>query len=689
MCIRYIVVLILCIGYISVNAQQNKLDSLLAVCENAEGEEKLGTYYHIAETYYSLRDPQSYMKYAKSAFSLSKELNIPEEICYAMNYLANGYAMTGKFDTAIYFSEKALQLATDINDSALMGLLLANTGVKYMRQGKNEEAKPYFDRSYNIAKTISDSNRMLANLIYLGVYYNEKGDFVPATELALKALPIAESRGDKVKQAQILTNLGILYGKQEDYDKSRKYLYLAMEIITELNDIRGLTYVYSNLAIIYSQTDELDSALYYNLEALKNYKNSKDIRGSASVLINIGHIYARQEQYVKALDCYTEGMELCDSAGLIRQKVTYLINMGAVFRNLRQFSQSDKSYQQALSIAKEMGYKTSIKTSYQGLAELNRTRGDMRKAYEYLELYIEIKDSLMNESNQRAIAEMQTRFDTEKVEKENEILTREAEIQSLELKRQQTRFWIFGGSIGLILMLAVLAFILYRLRQRNIRTQLEKQSLENEQRMLRSQMNPHFIFNSMNSIQSYISGNDNNTAMSYLSKFARLMRGILEHSRQSMISLQDELETLSLYIELEQLRFKDKYNYVLEIDPQIDREMIFVPPMLIQPFVENAIKHGLVNKNGKGLLKIALSKENKLIRCVVEDNGIGRIKADAGKSQGDKPHRSLGMQVTRERMEALKAELDVDCDFIITDLKDENGEPLGTRVDILIPYEAE
>jgi LytS/YehU family sensor histidine kinase len=207
--------------------------------------------------------------------------------------------------------------------------------------------------------------------------------------------------------------------------------------------------------------------------------------------------------------------------------------------------------------------------------------------------------------------------------------------------------------------------------------------------MLRSQMNPHFIFNSMNSIQSYISGNDNNTAMSYLSKFARLMRGILENSRQSMIPLEDEVETLDLYVELERLRFKNKFEFQMELESGLDQEGMYVPPMLIQPFVENAIKHGLVNKGGDGLLKLSFTKEDKVIRCIVEDNGIGREKSSAAKMQNGKTHRSLGMQVTRERMDAIKKEMNIDCNFKITDLKDEDGKACGTIVEILIPFEEE
>ncbi len=136
-------------------------------------------------------------------------------------------------------------------------------------------------------------------------------------------------------------------------------------------------------------------------------------------------------------------------------------------------------------------------------------------------------------------------------------------------------------------------------------------------------MNPHFIFNSMNSIQSYISGNDSFTAMTYLSKFAQLMRFILENSRKSMVSLEDEISTLTLYMELEKIRFKDKFEFDLKVDPKIIKDSVFVPPMLIQPFVENAIKHGFKNIESKGLLTVDFQLEIGSMKCTITDDGIG------------------------------------------------------------------
>jgi len=220
-----------------------------------------------------------------------------------------------------------------------------------------------------------------------------------------------------------------------------------------------------------------------------------------------------------------------------------------------------------------------------------------------------------------------------------------------------------------------------------LRTELERKNLETEQRMLRSQMNPHFIFNSMNSIQSFISGNDSFTAMTYLSKFAQLMRNILEISRKPLVALSEEISTLELYIELERIRFNKNFNFEIVIDPEIPAEAVYIPPMLLQPFAENAIKHGLRDKVSKGLLEIEFTKNGNLISCMVRDNGIGRKKAMAKKNEKGKTYTSLGMEVTQERLSSLSHGKNVSCNFEISDLKNENGDAAGTQVIINIPYE--
>ncbi len=258
-----------------------------------------------------------------------------------------------------------------------------------------------------------------------------------------------------------------------------------------------------------------------------------------------------------------------------------------------------------------------------------------------------------------------------------------------------TPWWLtWWFRIGFILLVAGLTWLFYRFRINQIRkkeklkSQYEKKLANVEMTALLAQMNPHFLFNSLNSIDSYIIRNESKKASEYLNNFARLMRLILQNSRSNYISLKDELETLELYMQMERLRFKDKFEYEILVDKQVDTSAIVIPPMLIQPYVENAIWHGLMHKHDgvAGKVEVIVGKQNDSLFCVVQDNGIGREKAEELKAQKSANHkRSMGMQITRDRVEMINKLYNTNTTIKITDLKDQAGNAKGTRVELVIP----
>jgi hypothetical protein len=215
---------------------------------------------------------------------------------------------------------------------------------------------------------------------------------------------------------------------------------------------------------------------------------------------------------------------------------------------------------------------------------------------------------------------------------------------------------------------------------------LKRRLIDLELQALRAQMNPHFIFNAINSIQLFIINNEASEAQKYLSKFAKLMRNVLDNSKTSHISLEKEIQTIQLYMDLESLRFEDHFEYTITIDPTINGSYTEIPSMLIQPFVENAIWHGLMHKQGKGLITINITKiTENLIKCTVEDNGIGRKKAEEYKSKNKIAHKSFGMMITKERLQILNQRQASNLTVEVTDLYNSLNEAIGTKVDIYIP----
>lgn len=249
--------------------------------------------------------------------------------------------------------------------------------------------------------------------------------------------------------------------------------------------------------------------------------------------------------------------------------------------------------------------------------------------------------------------------------------------------------WFWLPFLSLSLSAGILA-IRWRIRQvrqqEKLKSEFDKKLVATELHALRAQMNPHFIFNCLNSIDYYIIKNETEKASDYLNRFSRLIRLILQNSRAEYVNLKDELEALKLYMEMESLRFDDRFEYIVRIGSGLQLDNLEIPPLLLQPYVENAIWHGLAKKsNGKNRLDLTITRNDQLLHCRIEDNGIGREAAREMKSASTGKHRSMGMYLTRDRLHRINRMHNAKADVQITDLKDEQGSALGTRVDIMIP----
>jgi len=270
--------------------------------------------------------------------------------------------------------------------------------------------------------------------------------------------------------------------------------------------------------------------------------------------------------------------------------------------------------------------------------------------------------------------------------------------QQLNQSRLQKQILIIG--IAGLLLSGLFLFrniLLKRKNERHLReiaeSNLKLQKLENEKQLtalemqaLRSQMNPHFVFNCLSSINRFILKNETESASDYLTNFSRLIRMVLNNSKRAFISLEDELETLRLYLDMERLRFKESFDYSFTYTNSVDLDNIFIPPLLFQPFAENAIWHGLMHKNEKGLLNFDFSVEENLLTCTITDNGIGREQAERLNSKSVEKPKSMGLKITTARLSLLNNNSNEQTFFTMEDLTDGGGNATGTRVHLKIYF---
>jgi LytS/YehU family sensor histidine kinase len=281
-------------------------------------------------------------------------------------------------------------------------------------------------------------------------------------------------------------------------------------------------------------------------------------------------------------------------------------------------------------------------------------------------------------------------------------MNREKKLENAKLQKEAFIRKLLIGGLFLLLLLGFTIVRIINLKSRNERLQLEhkislqqaesertsaglqQQATELKMQALRAQMNPHFIFNSLNSINMFILENDKWQASEYLSRFSRLIRLMLLNSRQSFIPLENELEALELYLQLECLRFDKKFEYKITVDASVETGNLVVPPLIIQPYAENSIWHGLMNKTGNGMLDIYLFRENEKLFCRITDNGVGRKKAADLKTKSPTKHKSVGMNITEDRL-VLMQKHKIDNLISVKDLVMADGIPCGTEVTIQMP----
>jgi Histidine kinase len=358
-----------------------------------------------------------------------------------------------------------------------------------------------------------------------------------------------------------------------------------------------------------------------------------------------------------------------------------------------------------LQIANETGARQYTRDAHFLLYEMFDHLQKQGDAYSHLRQYLVLKDSIDLDLSAQKLAFYKTKSERKQAESKINLLNEEKKLQEQQLKQnvQQKRFLVAGLIflllIGVILFYTILLkgkaekrllelaenqLIITQLESERKQAGFQQKATDLEMQVLRTQMNPHFIFNCLNAINGFIITNEPETAADYLTRFARLIRMVLNNSLKKTISLEKELETLNLYLHMESLRYKNNFHYRIKCDGGIDAASIFIPPLLLQPIAENAIWHGLLNKDGDRELLIDLHLENNMLHCIVTDNGVGRKKAALLKSKSAEKNKSMGLQITKNRLALLNQELNGQCLFEINDLEDEQGNATGTSVSFAI-----
>ena len=516
-----------------------------------------------------------------------------------------------------------------------------------MNLNELEKATGFLDRAAKSLRNFPDPQLEAWHTGREGFLHLKYSNYPKAVELLLEAdkkirlLKKMELK-DYYFRTLILSALGRIYERTDDVKKSLRSFDEAVEICEALEMRTRLSWHYLNAGQAYMRRGRDDKAQEYFRKAIK-IKDDISQNSRAGAYANLGSCYFRDGKYDEALKLYKRAEQIYSNNSDPNFTNFSIVEMkkAQLYAAVNKHKRAEKHYANAIKFAeKQKDYKQLSKVCEE-VASYNAGRNNFQEAFTYLELHNSFKEKHLEETKQQQLMELEFKYEAEKKKQEAELLKLQA--------------------IGLQL------------------------------KALRSQMNPHFMYNALNSIQKYITSNELNDASKYLAKFAHLMRQSLEYSDIEVISLEKEIEFLENYLLISQkLRFGDKMNYQISVEEEIEEDIMGVPTMIVQPYVENSIEHGLRQKKS-GLIKVnfRLHDENTIL-CIVEDNGIGRDAVKKLQELDDYHinHKSKGTSITEERLKILNKSKNKAVFVKTIDLKDSRTlQASGTRVEILIPVE--
>lgn len=589
--------------------------------------------------------------YAKALDYLNESVKIyidlPPSGDFASTYSLIGmcYGLTNNLDSALIAFRKALYINIEIPDSSGVGVNYYNIGLVHHFKGQYDDAIKNYLKSLEIREAIKDTSAIIASLTSVGEIFRLRDEFEKAmkyykqalsykSSLQKESLPGKQLNKNKEILAYIYSEIGLIQKEQKNYDKALLCFDTAIVYSKEINYKRGIATISSYKANIEKSLKNYSKAKVLYQESLNAYRIINYGPGITQALTSIAEIETEFKNYSKAIS-------ILDSAWI-----------GAKDNNLLE----------------EQTEILRLKL------KANRALGNKERALHYYDEYSKMKDSLFNIDREKQIEEIETKFQTEKKEKQIEILNQETELQQQKLKSQRLML------IGLVVIVIFIGTIgLLYVKQNKLKSMLVVE--QNKQKLLRSQMNPHFIYNSLSAIQNFIISNDSLESVTYISEFSGLMRMVLENSRKDFITLKEDADFINYYLKLQKLRFSNKFNFIIEIDEKINTEIVKISPMLTQPFIENAVEHGMRQIEKDGIIQVNYKLNGEDLIITVVDNGKGMNEENNSK------HNSLATIITKERIENISRLQNVKIQMEITEAFPEY-ENKGVKVIFTIPQKS-
>lgn len=560
-----------------------------------------------------LGDIPSALKLGNDAVEIAREVGPVKNLADALTQLGATYGDAGEYTVALELYDEALKIAEDNGLNFQLMTVHNNRAVALKYLGRIDEALTSYFKSLEIAGELNETNAKALAHLNLGALYGQMGDLDAAVEHTLTCKTLYEASGNKKGIADALNSLGSASYLKGDMDQAFLFLTESIEVMKEIGNVHGMSSCMNNISGILAAQGNMAESISWLQKALDLNRANNDPRATSLALGNLGIMYL----------------------------------------HLKEYATSEAYADSALILAKELGLKEGLVHVYHNKYSVNFEQGNFKEALVNYELMTNYRDSILTEEASDKLAELKVKYEVQIKDDQMELLASQAEIDDLELDRQNYLIFALSAVLLSIIFLVTLLVIRTRFKTKRRQQELLRLKAELEHKILRAQMNPHFIFNSLNAIQEmYITG-ETDVANDYMSDFAQLMRRILDITAKNKISIKEELDTLRLYLEMEKLRVGDKFDYTIEVDEQIDQHGTLMLPMIFQPFVENAIWHGILPSKQRGFITISMRLNSNTIVCEIVDDGVGFEFHEKSANELDKAgkHQSKGITLTKTRLE--------------------------------------
>ena len=670
-----------------------KIDSLQKILPIKQGIERIDCINAIAIEYWwpSMTAADTISAWANLAYKESETINYIKGKATSTMLLGVAETFRKHFSNAEKYLLQALGMFETIQSDFGMGWCNVWLGQALYNQDKFDEALDYQKKSVVYLEKLGDWEGEGKAWSWLGMTYATLGNYDSSFYYSRKSLLIRQEMSDHFCVVLSFINMGELYKAAGAYEDALDYYnrgvnYADNHHLGKFATTINWTY-FELVGSIYRLINNPDSSYYFLQRSLHVDSTNKMRR------ISFAETLLMKDQYDSALKIFLEPVENFRKGNDKWDLMRVLLDAAKTYLKKGEDKTALSYALETYSLAKQAGAKQFILEEYLLLSKLYNKLHKNDSAYYFLQKFTALKDSIVNSRFLWKLSNYKEREDFKKRMDQLALLDNENKIKEEKLKQEALLKWILIASF----VIAVLSgFIIYKnlslkrknekLESRGKHAELQQHVTELEMQALRAQMNPHFIFNCLSSINRFILKNETEAASNYLTKFSRLIRTVLTNSKRPFISLEDELDMLGLYLDMEKLRFKDSFDYRIVFVNNIDAGNVFVPPLLLQPFAENAIWHGLMHKEGQGNLTIELNIDEKILTCIITDNGIGRNKAAQIKSKTAEKQKSMGLKITKERLAYLNRDNDEEAFFKIEDVTDADGKLGGTKVILKMKY---